>query len=113
MKRFPIVLAIAATIISACTASSTSTPTSPPAEPAPTVAATAAPEATEPPVLSPTVEVIEIESETLDTLDAAQVPNASLIELAHRLGGVTQDIPGYAGSTGGSISGRLAAGVPR
>jgi len=96
MKRLPIVLAMAATaalIVSGCTASSTSAPTSQPSEPAPTAAATDAPESTEPPVASPTVEVIEIKSETLDTLDAAQVPNASLIELAHRLGGVTQDIP--------------------
>ena len=93
MKRSPIVLAVAATaalIISGCTASPTPSPT---AEPAPTVAPTAAPEATEPPVPSPTVEVIEIESETLDSLDAAQVPIASLIELARRLGGVTRDIP--------------------
>ena len=96
MKRFPIVLAIAATaalIISGCTATSTPSTTSSTDEPAPTIAATAAPEATAPAVPSPTVEVIVFESETLDTLHAAQVPNASLIELAHRLGGVTQDIP--------------------
>jgi immune inhibitor A len=88
MKHISIL--IAALIISGCTTSPTPQPT---AEPVPTSAATAAPEATDTAVPSPTVEVIEIQSETLDTLDSEEVPKASLRELARRLGGVTEDIP--------------------
>ena len=90
MKRFPICLAFIAFIIGACTAPPTPSPTS---EPAPTAAATAVPQATDTAAPSPTVEVVEIHSETLDTLDSEEVPKASLIELARRLGGVTEDIP--------------------
>ena len=91
MNRFPLVLAVLAiATISACGSSSTPTPT---AAPAPTSAPTSAPQATDTAFPSPTVEVVEIDSETLDTLDSEEIPNADLIELARRLGGVTDEIP--------------------
>ncbi len=91
MKHFPIVLTIiAALIIGGCTTSSTLSPT---AEPAPTAAATAAPKATDTAAPSPTVESIEIESETLDTLESEEIPSADPIDLARRLNGLTGEIP--------------------
>ncbi len=95
MKRIPILLtSIAALIIGGC---STSTPTAAPAPTtaAPTAAATAAPEPTDTAVPSPTVEVIEVESETLETLESEEVPSADPIDMARRLKGVTQEIPEF------------------
>ncbi len=93
MKHSPIVLTIiAALIIGGCTTSSTPSPN---AEPAPTAAATVAPEATDTAVPSPTVEIIEIDSETLNTLESEEVPSADPIDLARRLKGVTEEIPEF------------------
>ncbi|MFQ5942684.1 MAG: hypothetical protein ACE5JF_03930 [Anaerolineales bacterium] len=91
MKRTPLLLAlIAAAFVGACTTEPSPIPT---AAPAPTAADAAAPEPTDTAVPSPTVEAVKIESETLDTLGSAEVPKADPIDLAHRLGGVTEEIP--------------------
>jgi hypothetical protein len=85
MKRFPIVLAvIAAVVITSCGAAPS---------PSPTTAATAAAEPKDTAVPPPTVEAIEVESETLDLLESEEVPSADPIDLARRLKGVTQEIP--------------------
>jgi hypothetical protein len=98
MKRIPILLtSIAAMIISGCSTAAPPTPTaaSAPTTAPPTTAATAASEPTDTAIPQPTVEVIEVESESLDTLESEEVPSADPIDLARRLKGVTEEIPEF------------------
>lgn len=95
MTRIPIALTIiAAATILGCNLAQVPTPTAATApdtaNPAPTAKSKATPEPTFPP---PTVEVIEIDSETLETLESEEVPSADPIDLARRLNGLTQEIP--------------------
>jgi len=91
-KHFSMALAIFATfVIAGCGTTPTPSPT---AAPSPIVAApTAAAEPTDTALPLPTVEAIEVDSETLELLESEEVPSADPIDLARRLKGLTQEIP--------------------
>ncbi|MCZ6529525.1 MAG: immune inhibitor A [Chloroflexi bacterium] len=91
MKHLPLILPIIfAVTVSACGPAPTPSQTT---VPAPTTVATAAAEPRDTAVPPPTVEAIEVESETLDLLESEEVPFADSTDLARRLKGVTQEIP--------------------
>ena len=91
MKHLPLILPIIfAVTVSACGPAPTPSQTT---VPAPATVATAAAEPRDTVVPPPTVEAIEVESETLDLLESEEVPFADPTDLARRLKGVTQEIP--------------------
>jgi hypothetical protein len=91
MKRYSFVLAAVATmIVSSCSSAPSPTLSAAPAQ---TSIPTVAPEPTDTAIPIPTVEVITVDSETLELLESEEVPSADPIDLARRLNGLTQEIP--------------------